>query len=74
MAREDGHSGEENKRDSNPSSSHPSVLASNSAYNSHEVRISPDDLLDYIGFGPFQVLIVMRSEISVCTAVMLKQP
>ena len=57
MAREDGHSGEEDKRDSNPSYSHPSILASSSAYNSHEVKISPDDLLDYIGFGPFQVLI-----------------
>lgn len=46
---------EEDKRDSNPSSSHPSILASSTVYQTTALKTSPDDILDYLGFGPFQV-------------------
>lgn len=45
----------ENAASINPSSfsrSRPSVQGSNS---NDELRITPDDVLDFIGYGPFQV-------------------
>ena len=56
---------EEDKRDSNPSSSHPSILASSTDYQSTALKTSPDDVLDYLGFGPFQACAAVRESTAI---------